>query len=279
MTNIFPDWYSTIPAIPTIRQGLAFILLLLEGLWPKMASTHLTNNAQIRVNSPEEAIHRYAQAKLLDSKISAYPNYTEEFRKCAHDCKTFGGRGIAPGLIFIDLDHGMFNDNIDLLNKAMFRTLHNINEKFHGKFKPAVIWSGNGYHVYLPVQLSGPSWCLTHTDVFCELSSDPDRRFMQWAEQYLSDGKSDPAHIKSISFKNCMLRIPGSVNSKNGEQVRILQKWDGQRPYINWILKDFQRYLIQKKIRGHQREEQEISRYFSTDWAKAKLKAEVGEKK
>jgi hypothetical protein len=57
-----------------------------------------------------------------------------------------------------------------------------------------------------------------------------------------------------------MLRIPGSMNSKNGQQVRILQKWDGQRPYINWILKDFQRYLIQKKIRGPKRnEEQELA--------------------
>jgi hypothetical protein len=68
---------------------------------------------------------------------------------------------------------------------------------------------------------------------------------------------------------NSMLRIPGSINSKNGEQVRILQKWDGQRPYINWILKDFQRYSIQKKIRGpKEREEQELTCYFSTDWGK-----------
>jgi hypothetical protein len=156
--------------------------------------------------------------------------------------------------------------------RTLGTSLRKINEKFHWKFKPTVIWSGNGYHIYLPVQLSGPSWCLAHTDVFHGLSSDPDRRFMQWAEQYLSDGKSDPVHSKTVSFKNCMLRIPGSINSKNGEQVRILQKWDGQRPYINWILKDFQRYLIQKKIGGHkQREEQEISCYFSTDWSKRKV--------
>ncbi|MGA9154477.1 MAG: hypothetical protein WBZ36_28160 [Candidatus Nitrosopolaris sp.] len=102
----------------------------------------------------------------------------------------------------------MFNGDIDLLNQALFSTLRNINEKFHGKFKPTVIWSGNGYHVYQPVQLSGPSWCLAHTDLFSELSSDPDRRLMQWAEKYLSDGKLDPAHSKSVSFKNCMLRQP-----------------------------------------------------------------------
>jgi hypothetical protein len=153
----------------------------------------------------------------------------------------------------------------------LFRTLRKINEKFHGKFRPTLIWSGNGYHVYLPFQLSGPSWCLAHTGIFYELSSDPDRRFIQWVEQYLSDGKADPAHSKGVSFKNCMLRIPGSINSKNGTQIRILQKWDGQRPYINWILKEFQRYLIQKKIGGHkQREEPELTCYFSTDWSRRK---------
>jgi hypothetical protein len=269
MTDIIHEGSSTFTATATVTQGLLFILTHLDGLWPKMISTHLTDNAQIPANCPEQAIRQFVKANLLDSKISAYPNYTDEFRKGAHDCKTFGGRGITPSLLFIDLDLGRFGGNIDQLKQALFRSLRKINEKFHGKFKPTVICSGNGYHIYLPVQLSGPSWCLAHTDVFYELSLDSDRRFMQWAEEYLSDGKADPAHSKAVSFKTCMLRIPGSINSKNGEQVRILQKWDGQRPYINWILKDFQRYLIQKKIGGHnQREEPELTCYFSTDWSK-----------
>ncbi len=59
------------------------------------------------------------------------------------------------------------------------------------------------------------------------------RRFKEWAEQYLSEGKADPAHSKAVSFKNMMLRIPGS----------ILLRWGGQRPYINWILRDFKDYM------------------------------------
>lgn len=269
MTDIIPEGPSSGATTHAITQGLAFILTHLEDLWPKTISTRLSDNAQIPVNSPEEAIRRYTQAKFLDCKLSAYPSYTDDFRKDAHDAKIMGGRGITPSILFIDLDLGRFNGNLDMLNQALFRTLRKINEKFHGKFRPTVIWSGNGYHIYLPVQLSGPSWCLAHTDVFYELSWDPDRRLMQWAEQYLSDGKADHAHSKTVSVKNCMLRIPGSINSKNGEQVRILLKWDGQRPYMNWTLKDFQRHLIQKKIgESKQREEQEIHCYFSTDWTK-----------
>ena len=150
----------------------------------------------------------------------------------------------------IDLDKGAFNGDLALLKAALFRTLHNTNEKFHGKFKPTSLWSGNGYYIYQLVQLSGPSWCLAHTDVFHDLCpmGDVDRRFIQWAEQYLSEGKADPAHSKGVSFK-MMIRIPGSINSKNGQRVKVLQRWDAQRPYINWILRDFRDYLIDKKAK------------------------------
>ena len=54
-----------------------------------------------------------------------------------------------------------------------------------------------------------------------------------------------------------MLRVPGSLNSKciinKGEvtvdpEVRIIQKWDGKRPSILPLLRDFRRWLIQKRI-------------------------------
>jgi hypothetical protein len=146
------------------------------------------------------------------------------------------------------------------------KTLDSINEKFHGIFKPTILWSGNGYHIYLPVQSSGLSWCLGRNDVFNKLSRESDRRFIQWAEKYLSDGKADPCHSKGLSFKNCMVRIPGSYNSKNNCQVRIIQRWDGQRPCINWILRDFMRYLIQKTIKP---EKKRATAVYSTNWDKS----------
>lgn len=74
----------------------------------------------------------------------------------------------------------------------------------------------------------------------------------------LSNDKADPCHSNNLSFKNCMLRIPGSHNSEcvkrnnnfsdTATEVKIIQKWDGNRPAINWLLRDFRRYLIQEKI-------------------------------
>ena len=44
-----------------------------------------------------------------------------------------------------------------------------------------------------------------------------------------------------------MLRIPGSINSKNGQTVKILQKWGGIRPEINYLLAGFSRHIINEK--------------------------------
>ena len=64
------------------------------------------------------AIRQFVQAKLLDCKISAYPNYTDEFRQGAHDSRIAVERGIIPSLLFIDSDLGTFDGNLDFLNRA-----------------------------------------------------------------------------------------------------------------------------------------------------------------
>jgi len=73
--------------------------------------------------------------------------------------------------------------------------------------KPTVIWSGNGYRIYIDVPI-------ILSDVK-ELSNieQVSTKFLRFAEWYLSNGKSDPVHNKSVLVNNCMLRIPGSHNS------------------------------------------------------------------
>ena len=101
---------ATITTTP-IAEGLEFILSHIESpifsgdtkpsyfnLWPKTISTAKTEGAQIRVNSPNEAISEFYKARFLDCKINAYPNYTDDFRKGILDCASYGGRGIVPNL-------------------------------------------------------------------------------------------------------------------------------------------------------------------------------------
>ena len=72
---------------------------------------------------------------------------------------------------------------------------------------------------------------------------------MQFAESFLSDNKADHAHNMTVSFRNCMLRVPGSINSKNGQTVKLLNRWDGCRPRINPLLEDFYIYLSSLRVK------------------------------
>jgi hypothetical protein len=75
------------------------------------------------------------------------------------------------------------------------------------------------------------------------------RRFLQFEEQLLTDSKGDQSHWSTISFNNCMLRVPCSLNSKLVQfdggviidipydaRVRIEKYWDGNTPTVGRLL-------------------------------------------
>jgi hypothetical protein len=222
--------------------GLDFILSHFEEpIFPRIVSSSVTQGRQILVYSKAKAIPIFKQANLLDCRINAYPYYTG-----------FGSiNRQAPNFIFIDLDLSRFN-SMEALDKALRSVLKNIKEKFRGA-QPTVIRSGNGYHIYLPIQ----AFVLESESVFAEFEQ-PSKKFLRFSEKMFSNKKADPSHSNTLSLKNCMLRIPGSHNwecvRRNNNsldsttEVKIIQKWNGNRPAINWLLRDFRRYLIQEKI-------------------------------
>ena len=224
----------------TLEQGLDFILNHFEEpVWPRTIFT--PKEKQVLVYNKEEALARFKQANLLDCRINAYRAYTD-----------FGHiNRQAPNFIFIDLDLSRFN-SMKALDKTLRNVLKNIYEKFNGA-QATVIWSGNGYHIYLPIQ----AFILESESIFAEYGQ-PSKKFLRFSEKMLTDNKADPCHSNNLSFKNCMLRIPGSHNSKcvrinnnnsgSTTEVKIIRKWDGKRSAINWVLRDFRRYLIQEKI-------------------------------
>jgi hypothetical protein len=225
-----------------IEQGLDFILSHFEEpIWPRRISTKTTQNGTLPVYSMDEALARFKQANLLDSKICAYPFYVE-------------WKGInrqAPNLIFIDLDLGRFNSKSRLaLDRALNRTLNDIKAKLSNAY-PTVIWSGHGYHIYQPIE----GFVLEEESEFAKFEQ-PSRKFIQFAEQFLSNKKSDPCHSFTMSFKNCMLRVPGSFNSKSDQTigVKIIQRWNGVRPSIKPLLFDFYIYLQDLKLKKIQQQ-------------------------
>lgn len=173
----------------------------------------------------------------MDCRISAYPFFTEY-------------KGInrqAAYFIFIDLDRSTFKTDMTHIF-ALTTTLKNIKQKLGGNPSPSpsptVLWSGNGYHIYLSVNAP----VLEELDIFAKFKN-PSRKLMQYAESTLSNNKADYAHNVTVSFKNCMLRVPGSINSKNGQTVKLLQLWDGHFPKINPLLADFYIHLCGQRIK------------------------------
>lgn len=147
----------------------------------------------------------------------------------------------------MDLDKCTFKSD-RALNLALERTLQNIKQILDVNLEPTVIWSGNGYHIYLVLDSNGI--VLENVKQLADIKIDRiSLRFLRFAESYLSHGKSDRQHNTTVSFNNSMMRVPGSINSKNNCQVRIIQKWNpiGKRPAINYLLADFVGYLVNEK--------------------------------
>lgn len=117
--------------------------------------------------------------------------------------------------------------------------------------------SGGGYHFLQPLYAD---LVLEMESVFAEFV-EPSRKLMQYAEKMVTDKKGDLCHCNIVSFNNCMIRIPGSYNSKYIEfddmrkivnissesEVKIVQRWDGCRANFRWLLKDYWIYLIQER--------------------------------
>jgi Primase X len=216
----------------TIEEGLDFILSHFEEpIWPRTIFTK-TLGKQYTAYSRQEAIARFKQSNLLDCRINAYPDYTE-FK---------GINRQPPNFIFIDVDRCLFGTEKEFW-AAVKETSKNIDRTLGGN--PTVLWSGNGVHICQPIE----AMVLEQEDKFAQFDH-PSQTFLRFAAQFLSNHKSDTAN--NPAFKSCLLRIPGSYNSKYIEQnkeVKIIQRWDGFRPKASPLYYHLYIYLADRKLK------------------------------
>jgi hypothetical protein len=141
---------------------------------------------------------------------------------------------------------------------------------------PAVIWSGNGYHLLLPVDIPEP---LESEAGFTKYTDQPSRDFLRFAERFLSMGKSDDQHYSIVSFKTYLTRVPGSLNSKcldkgmseEDSLVRLIQEWNGIRPVINGgkLLREYYKHLADNYIKTKKQqfmEAKKLKKYHQKKW-------------
>jgi hypothetical protein len=184
----------------SIEEGLNFLTHHFEGtVWPRTIFTKILGK-QYTVYSKEEALARFKQSNLLDCRINAYPDHTE-FK---------GINRQPPNFIFIDIDRCLFTTDKEFWG-AVKETSKNIEQTLGGK--PTVLWSGNGVHICQPVE----AIVLEQESKFAQFDQ-PSQTFLKFAAQFLSNHKSDTNN--NPAFKSCLLRIPGSYNSKYVEQKK-----------------------------------------------------------
>ena len=261
------------------EEGFKFILSHFEHqiqIWPRTISTQLTNRAQITVYDERYALAKFKQSNLVDCRINGYPTYTE----------FHGIMRQTPDFIFIDLDLENFLpfanwSSKQLLDMALGNTLWKIKQGFGKDIEPTVVWTGNGYHIYLPLQ---PLPIPLESDPMFSTFQNPSKEFLKFAALYLTDGKSDPNN--KPTFASCLVRIPGSFNAKCLEagrgleesKVNIVQKWNGIAPKMPLeMLTDFKGYLVSLKIQKLEEEQKAATAlsYSSRHYANHKYKTTV----
>jgi hypothetical protein len=136
-----------------VKQGIKFILSHFEGrqqLFPRKMSTALSQGRQFIVYSEAQILNECEKAGYIDCRLNAYPINTISEELQYDDLDIFSAQ--APNIIFVDIDLSKefetYEEAIKNLNKILKRTLSIIQKKLDG-CSPTVLWTGNGYHIYV----------------------------------------------------------------------------------------------------------------------------------
>ncbi len=228
-----------------IEGNILFILSHFKGqefLHPRSIMTAKTNG-QVFVDSEDEMMRYFTKANFIDCRINGYPAHNESERNHLY-----------PSFIFIDLDLSLCSTckyPIRKLDYILKQTLNKINEEINGQ--PTVLWTGGGYHIYQPIKIVTKDQEKQHLKTFREFKefipfvrNDLTTEFIRFAAKYFTNGKGDPKHNPSIH--SCLIRIPGTINLKYNEPVKIIQEWDGIEATANALVLPFLDHLIQLKI-------------------------------
>jgi hypothetical protein len=129
-------------------------------------STSLSNGRQFIVYNQEQILNECIKANFIDCRINAYPVQMDS------------GLLQAPNIIFIDIDLIPFikdyQKDLEKLRNALNKVLKNIELRLD-RFKPTVLWTGNGYHIYIAVD-TRPLELIVELN---QLSKNPSEQFLR----------------------------------------------------------------------------------------------------
>jgi hypothetical protein len=122
-----------------------------------------------------------------------------------------------------------------------------------------VLDTGGGYHIYQPIRgiilddVDGLKDYVNFIEQYSLLN-----KFLKFAEQYFTDGRSDPQHNPTVN--SCLIRVPWTINSKCEKEVSIVYEWDYNRPSVEHLLPAFKKYLSSRVEKFNQDIDHRLSR-------------------
>ncbi len=252
-----------------VKQGIRFIQSHCEGkqqLFPRKMSTALSQGRHFIVYNAEQIISECIKANFIDCRLNAYPILSNDDIAAAIQ---------VPNIIFVDIDISKGFESqeeaITNLNKILKKTLTIIQKKLDG-CKPTVLWTGNGYHIYIFLN-KRPFELITE---LAELSNKSSEEFLRFVEFIFTNKKKDCCH--NPSCKSCLLRILYTLNSKcidpttgnyiKYPEVKFIQQFDSLAILTinNESLREFRLYLADKdiinaKLKSTKRTNNKFNRY------------------
>ncbi len=143
----------------------------------------------------------------MDCRLAAYP---------------YNVNNTAPQIIdfvMLDLDLNNFRFSRQKLDRALNKILLSLKKQ---DIEPTIMWTGNGYHVLVPIEpLQSMLEDITEFNKF----EEPSKNVLRFLERYLLNSKSDSVHNNTVSFGSCMLRFPGSFNCTESSSWVIFCVW------------------------------------------------------
>ena len=136
-----------------IQGNMEFILSHFENQHELFPRKIMTSKTEVQVNieyetdvqkSKDKIFDYFKLADFIDCKINAFPCNTEY---TAIDLEV--KNKTAASFIMIDLDLKDFENNKEKLDKQLNKTLKMMSIKFHGESHPTVLWTDNGYHIFI----------------------------------------------------------------------------------------------------------------------------------
>ncbi|HYO06017.1 MAG TPA: hypothetical protein VER14_03440 [Phototrophicaceae bacterium] len=233
-----------------IKENLQFILSHFNGQeykFPRAIMT-LKSKGQIYSNNEEEMFQHFLESDFKGCKINGYPFFE----------KGDNVNKLSPSFLFIELDLSLCNvckypkRKLDYILK---QTLSKIEKETHGN--PTVLWTGEGYHIYLPIILSSSKDNEKHPSEFVDLcneftpyvDSDLTTEFMRFAAKYFTNchQQKGTKQNSSASVTSCFITVPETISIKDNFKVKIIQKWDGNVTSVNSIAPCFLDNLTQRR--------------------------------